>query len=331
MPQTIHDTDFTGTVGAAPDPTLFEQNLDGQSDTEVKIYTGGSRLFIENGNDGGSPGFWVKDPDTAGRYDRTSGDWTIHAELLLEDRFYLNIYRIDSGTAAEKSGFQARLNADDEWEISVDGVKQSPTGANANDDVLFSTIGAIGIGDDFCVRQVWGTGGIFKIKVWLGLPSAEPGGVGSDTDWALNIASGATTAGQPTLFISRLSGNPSRWLINRSIFIDPDSAGGGTDGIAPVLGTVADVTVEEGQTATRTATATDDAAVTFTLTGSTPAWVTISGATITLAPTTGDAVGSPYTVEVTATSTDGTDVGTFAATVTEPPPGSGPVRPQFIM
>jgi hypothetical protein len=101
------------------------------------------------------------------------------------------------------------------------------------------------------------------------------------------------------------------------------------DGNAPpALDPISDRTVTEGDSATVPVAATDDDgdAVSLSL-GQAPDFVTLSEdgdgtGTIDVTPESGDADGSPYTVEVAATDgTDGTTE-TFQITVQEPPTGT---------
>jgi hypothetical protein len=93
---------------------------------------------------------------------------------------------------------------------------------------------------------------------------------------------------------------------------------------APTIDAISDQTVTEGDSVTVPVSASDDDGDSVSLSLSqSPDFVTFSNGEITIAPQSGDAANSPYTVEVTAD--DGTDTATetFQLTVEEPSPTTG--------
>jgi hypothetical protein len=97
------------------------------------------------------------------------------------------------------------------------------------------------------------------------------------------------------------------------------------DNTPPTIDPISDQSVTEGESATVSVNTSDDDgdSVTLSLTQS-PDFVSLSDGEITIAPESGDAANSPYTVEVTAD--DGTDTTTesFEVTVEEPAPNTPP-------
>ncbi len=93
----------------------------------------------------------------------------------------------------------------------------------------------------------------------------------------------------------------------------------------PTIGAIADQTVTEGDSVTVPVTTSDDDdgdSVSLSLSQA-PGFVTLSNGEITIAPQTGDATSSPYTVEVTADDGTDTTTETFTVTVDEPAPTVG--------
>jgi hypothetical protein len=92
----------------------------------------------------------------------------------------------------------------------------------------------------------------------------------------------------------------------------------------PTVDAIADQTVTEGDSVTLPVTASDDDGDSVSLSlGQAPDFVTLSNGEITVAPQTGDAANSPYTVEVTADDGTDTTTETFTVTVEEPTPTVG--------
>jgi hypothetical protein len=93
---------------------------------------------------------------------------------------------------------------------------------------------------------------------------------------------------------------------------------------APTLDAIADQTVTEGDSVTLPVTASDDDGDSVSLSlGQAPGFVSLSNGELTVAPQTGDAANSPYTVDVVADDGTDTTTETFTVTVDEPTPTVG--------
>lgn len=125
----------------------------------------------------------------------------------------------------------------------------------------------------------------------------------------LTLAPGYTHAGSHTLTLRVSDGQASADTTLALTVVNVNRA--------PVLGPLADLNLDPGSTRAVTLTATDPDgdAVSFSLGANTPAWITLSGATLTLvAP----ASSAPVTVEVTATDNQSpvlSDTRTFSVAV----------------
>ena len=87
--------------------------------------------------------------------------------------------------------------------------------------------------------------------------------------------------------------------------------------VPPVLSSISDVTINEGQVKSFTVSATDvnNDSITYSLSNS-PAWVTISGDTITISAPN-ELPSTSYSGTVTATDNDGTDTESFTININE--------------
>jgi hypothetical protein len=96
-----------------------------------------------------------------------------------------------------------------------------------------------------------------------------------------------------------------------------------TTNTPPTVDAIDDQTVIEGESITIPVTASDDDGDSVSLSVDGPDFVTLSNGEVTVAPQSGDAANSPYTVDVVADDGTDTTTETFTVTVEEPAPTVG--------